>query len=85
MQAALWLALFHNTSSLLASFHQALGDLDISISPWRQKGEMGAAKLQCAGPFAQLLCDAPASPAGRPRHLCLLLATEGVLCCALSG
>jgi len=37
-QAALWLALFHNASSLLADFHQQLGDLDISISPWRQKG-----------------------------------------------
>ncbi|KAI7835596.1 hypothetical protein COHA_010517 [Chlorella ohadii] len=38
--AALWLALFHNASSLLADFHQQLGDLDISISPWRQKDDV---------------------------------------------
>ena len=35
---ALWLALFHGSSGLLAEFHQQLGDLDISVSPWRLKG-----------------------------------------------
>ena len=38
--SALWLALFHNASSLLADFHQQLGDLDIDISRWRQKGAL---------------------------------------------
>lgn len=35
---ALWLALFHGSSGLLADFHQQLGDLDIRVAPWRLKG-----------------------------------------------
>lgn len=38
--AAVWLALFRGSSSLLADFHQQLGDLAVTISAWRrQKGE----------------------------------------------
>ncbi len=55
-QAALWLALFHNASSLLADFHQQLGDLDISISPWRQKGGF-LVLLRMAAPIAVVCCD----------------------------
>lgn len=39
--AAVWLALFGGSSSLLADFHQQLGDLVVTISAWRrQKGEL---------------------------------------------
>lgn len=38
--AAVWLALFRGSSSLLADFHQQLGDLAVTISAWRrQQGE----------------------------------------------
>jgi hypothetical protein len=33
---ALWLAFFHNASSLLADFHQRLGDRDVHIASWRR-------------------------------------------------
>lgn len=33
---ALWLAFFHNASSLLADFHQRLGDRDVYIASWRR-------------------------------------------------
>ncbi|KAL4457399.1 hypothetical protein ABPG75_012264 [Micractinium tetrahymenae] len=36
--AAVWLALFRGSSAMLADFHQQLGDLAVTISPWhRQK------------------------------------------------
>ena len=37
-QGALWLALFHSSSSLLADFHRELGDMDIRVGAWRLKG-----------------------------------------------
>lgn len=37
--AALWLALFHGSSALLSDFHQQLGDLAVSVSPWREKDD----------------------------------------------
>jgi hypothetical protein len=49
--AALWLAMFHNNSSLLANFHQDLGDLDISISPWRQKDDVRRRVLRYTTPL----------------------------------
>lgn len=35
--AAVWLALFRGSSSLLADFHQQLGDLAVTISAWRRQ------------------------------------------------
>ncbi|KAI3436426.1 hypothetical protein D9Q98_005843 [Chlorella vulgaris] len=34
--AAVWLALFHNASSLLADFHKQLEDRDITVASWRK-------------------------------------------------
>jgi hypothetical protein len=41
--AAVWLALFHNASSLLADFHKQLEDRDITVASWRKT--RGASRL----------------------------------------
>jgi len=53
---ALWLTLFHGSSSLLADFHKQLGDQEISISPWRLKGGCCAILLRAALPCCACAC-----------------------------